>query len=74
MVVFSFAGKKVSVGFQSTKEGWIRSVTITLLFFKFSEFCFYNIFFVVLENTKRRKTDESTGKDIVTLCLYSDLY
>lgn len=65
MVVFSFAGKKVSVGFQSTKEGWIRSVTITFLFFKFSEICFYNIFFVVLENTKRRKTDESTGKDIV---------
>jgi hypothetical protein len=51
MVVFRFAGQKVSVGFQSMNEGKIRSVTITPFFFKFSEICFYNIFFVILRKT-----------------------
>lgn len=50
MVVFSFAGQKISVVFQRTSEGqfW-RGISIATFSFEFFEFGFYNIFFVILE-------------------------
>lgn len=66
MVVFSFAGQKIRIAFQSTHEGWIRRVTGTTFLFKLSKFGFYNIFFVILNKIIRiDKTTENTKQLVV---------
>lgn len=56
MVVFSFAGQKIGIVFQSTWDRRAQMITITAFFFKLSEFGFYNVLLVIL------KTPRGQGK------------
>ena len=60
LIVFGFAGQKIRVAFQRTNEGWFRRFITTTFLFKFFEFGFYNIFFVILEKKQGCGSDEHT--------------